>query len=127
MAVTNLSDLFAVNRLELLFSGQTNWNTVLSANTASLNLILPFMKRVVESVLLTAPPVVAPGTCPLYLVAVNSTGAWVGHDREFAVYDPDAEKWLFFMPFEGYMFYCKADKKAYMMIPESTYFVPALV
>ena len=127
MAVTNLSDLFAVNRLELLFSGQTNWNTVLSANTASLNLILPFLKRVVESVLLTAPPVVAPGTCPLYLVAVNSTGAWVGHDREFAVYDPDAEKWLFFTPFEGYMFYCKADKKAYMMIPESTYFIPALV
>lgn len=117
MTAIPLSDLFAIDRLELLFSGQTSWNTVLSSNMMSLNMILPFLKRVVESITLSAPPTIAPGECPAYLVPLGATGAWANHDREFAVYSPLAEKWLFFIAFEGYIFYCKEDKKAYMLVP----------
>jgi len=127
MSAIALSGLFDINRLELLFSGQTNWNTVLSANTASLNLLLPILKRVVESITLTEPPAVAPDDCVAYYVAVDATGAWVGHDRELAVYDTHAEEWKFFTLFEGYMFYCKADQGVYKMVPENSYFVPTPV
>lgn len=117
MPAIPLNDLFTIDRLELLFSGQTNWNTVLSSNMTSLNMVLPFLKRVVESITVSVPPAITPGECPAYLVPLGAVGEWATHDREFAVYSPAGEEWLFFTPFEGYIFYCKEDKRAYVLVP----------
>ena len=123
MALT-LSDFYTADRLEQLFSGQTNWTTVLASNMASLNYILPFIKGVVESLTTAAPATPDPGTSPVFFLPADPTGDFAGHGREFALYDPASETWKFFTPYEGYTFFCKADKKRYVMLAVDNYFVP---
>lgn len=119
-----LSDYFKANCLEQLFSGQTNWTTVLSANVAVLNYLLPFVKAVVESIVLKEPSAFNPMSSPLYFIPENPTGAFTGHAREFALYDPGIENWKFFTPYEGYTFFCKEDKKEYIIIDVNGVFTP---
>ena len=123
----NLSDFFNAARLEQLFSGQTNWTTVLASNMASLNFILPFLKGVVESINTAAPATPASDQSPIYLLPADPTGVFAGHGREFALFDPATEEWKFFAPYEGYVFFCKADKKRYVMLAVDNYFVPTQI
>lgn len=119
-----LADFYKASRLEQLFSGQTNWTTVLASNMATLNYLLPFLKGVVTSITTAAPALPAPGTSPVYFLPPDPTGAFAGHGREFILYDPTEEEWKFFTPYEGYTFFCSADKKRYVMIAQDNYFVP---
>jgi hypothetical protein len=112
--IQEMSPLFLANRLEQIVTGQTAWVSLLASNINTINLILPILKRVLESMIVLEPAQPAPNTSPMYYVPEGATGVFKGYDRMIALYDLTSEKWLFFIPYEGYQFYNKEDKNLYV-------------
>lgn len=119
MNTLNLQTLLSPNRLELILSGYTGWNAILSANMQTLNTILPLLRRVVASATTAIPSEPEPGTSPVFYLPGNAAGIFVDHPYELAIYDPSAEDFIFVTPHDGMSFFC-LDTNEYIILKATT-------
>jgi hypothetical protein len=115
MSTLNLQTLLSPNRLELILSGYTGWNAILSSNMQTLNTILPLLRHVVASATTAIPSEPEPGTAPVYYLPSNAGGIFVDHPYELAIYNPTTEDFTFVTPYDGMGFFC-LDTNEYIIL-----------
>lgn len=80
--------------------GESGWDEEMNENLVLLSrLAVPNLSVLDRD--LTAPPG-SPSDGDAYIVAGSATGDWTSHDDDIAIWDDDAEEWVFYTPKIGW-------------------------